>query len=392
MTRKIVTLVFACVAGLLAPILTPGHSATAQTFRVEPAPEWDALFARRSGWTGADGIYSIPLNGIEGAGGYAEGRTLFVFSDTFVGNVGPEGKRQLGSTLVNNTLAYRPAGAPAARPMAFFVAETFTGAPRASFEPTVPGAAPDEWYWMKDGIAIDGTVYLLASRFRRDPVAYIFREGLTLIELDANDISASTEPPQREVPLTIDPIGDRGPVVYGASIMPNTTTAKAPAPDGYIYVYGTREDPGNKLVMVARVRPEQFADIGSWRFWNGEDWVADIAAATPITDRAAVELSVSPLENGKFLMVHQLDQLDRRIVVRVADRPEGPFGDYQTVFSCPEAEVFRQIYCYNAKAHPHLSEPGSLLVSYNVNTLKFEDNFRFADIYRPRFFRIIVNN
>ena len=44
---------------------------------------------------------------------------------------------------------------------------------------------------------------------------------------------------------------------------------------------------------------------------------------------------------------------------------------------------------YNAKAHPHLSRPGELLISYNVNTFDFwGDFFRDADIYRPRFIRL----
>jgi hypothetical protein len=48
------------------------------------------------------------------------------------------------------------------------------------------------------------------------------------------------------------------------------------------------------------------------------------------------------------------------------------------------------VYYYHAKAHPHLSEPGSLLVSFNVNATNFWDHFAWADIYRPRFLRLRV--
>src|SRR5690606_34343117 len=34
-----------------------------------PAPEWSALFDRTSGWTGADGIFSVPLEGRDAPGG-----------------------------------------------------------------------------------------------------------------------------------------------------------------------------------------------------------------------------------------------------------------------------------------------------------------------------------
>jgi hypothetical protein len=52
-------------------------------------------FDRTSGWTGADGIYSIPLTGNETPG--TARHTLFVFGDTFIGEVSPEGERMPGT-------------------------------------------------------------------------------------------------------------------------------------------------------------------------------------------------------------------------------------------------------------------------------------------------------
>ncbi len=43
---------------------------------------------------------------------------------------------------------------------------------------------------------------------------------------------------------------------------------------------------------------------------------------------------------------------------------------------------------YNAKAHPHLSPPGELLIRYNVDSSDFWGQFKNADIYRPRFIRL----
>ncbi len=64
------------------------------SIEAEPAPELDALFARTSGWIGADGDYSVPLD---------KNRTLWLFSDTFVGEV-KDGKR-VGATMINNSAA-----------------------------------------------------------------------------------------------------------------------------------------------------------------------------------------------------------------------------------------------------------------------------------------------
>ena len=72
---------------------------------VERAVDWESLFSSSSGWTGADGIYLILLSGNESLGSATNGRTLFVFRDTFTGEVNDAGERLPGSTVVNNTLA-----------------------------------------------------------------------------------------------------------------------------------------------------------------------------------------------------------------------------------------------------------------------------------------------
>ncbi|MCY0900395.1 MAG: hypothetical protein OWU33_15975 [Firmicutes bacterium] len=63
----------------------------------EPAPEWDALFRRSDSWTGADGIYSIPLT---------SQRALLIFGDTFIGPVDPASGRRFEMTMINNSVAY----------------------------------------------------------------------------------------------------------------------------------------------------------------------------------------------------------------------------------------------------------------------------------------------
>lgn len=80
------------VSGLLTGLGSPAVAApAAATVRATgtdiavPAPEWDVLFDRRSGWTGADGIYSIPLDGDERPGTGTADQTFFSFNDTFIG-------------------------------------------------------------------------------------------------------------------------------------------------------------------------------------------------------------------------------------------------------------------------------------------------------------------
>src|SRR5262245_56405241 len=59
-------------------------------FTAEPDDEMNALFQRREGWTGADGNYSVPLG---------QGKTLWLFSDTWVGKI--ESGKRVDATIVN---------------------------------------------------------------------------------------------------------------------------------------------------------------------------------------------------------------------------------------------------------------------------------------------------
>lgn len=382
----------AFAAAVTVPLANGGQAI--QRIRVEPAPEWDALLDFDCGWIGGDGIYSIPANTDERAGAYATTDTLFIFSDTFVGELNPDGSRQ-DLFFVNNSAAIRSAGEPWAKPLEMIInSDPESGEPTHLFPPSVPGVGAFDWYWLKDGITLDGTTYIFASWWSSHPQFLLVRKGIVLIEIPPGDPPPFRNHSQREVPLYVPDHGNDAALVFGGSIMPNTVAAGAPDPDGFIYIYGTRErtveDPLNKRIYVARVPEAEFADLDAWRFWDGTGWVSTIEDSAAIADNGSIEHSVSVLPNGLFVMVFQFRQITPKIGVRIATSPWGPFGDVKIVYQCPEANLLESIICYNAKAHPHLSRPGELLVSYNVNTLKQKDQRRFGDIYRPRFFRIIA--
>ena len=115
--------------------------------------------------------------------------------------------------------------------------------------------------------------------------------------------------------------------------------------------------------------------------------MAGIENAAVITDRTSTEMSVTQLPNGDFIMVFMRDTLSGVVAIRIAPRPEGPWSGFQEVFTVPNVPGATFV-TYHAKAHPHLSEADSLLVSINVNAGDFWAHFSNADIYRPRFVRL----
>lgn len=372
-----------------------GWAAQGQTIRAAPAPEWTALFDRHSGWTGADGIYSIPLSGRDSPGSAGGNQTAFVFSDTAVGEVNAAGQRQAGTTLVNNTLALLRGGTPDTNAITFLVSRDAAGKPRATFVPQTPHAQPKDWYWLGDGFAFRGTNYLFAYRMSDDPyqsggVFDFTTAGVTLLTLPPGSWPPFANHRQTETPFFLPEQPGRGEVTFGAGILVNTAEAGAPHPDGFVYIYGVQNDT-NKKLLAARVRPGSFTDFNAWKFWTGSQWASGVRSAAPITGRVSNELSVSPLGNGQYVLVFQQDAIGPAVAVRIGSSPVGPFGELIPVYTCPEPAQDPDTFVYNAKAHPHLSRPGELLVSYNVNTGDFfGDFFQNAALYRPRFIRLTL--
>ncbi len=362
------------------------------TYTVEAAPEWTSLFYRKSGWFGADGIFSIPLTGVDKVGNLGNRETLLLFSDTYIGEV--EGNvPKPGNVMVNNTVAIVNGNSASPDSIQFFYKKDKNGAPQTFFVPQNTGGKKQH-FWLGDGFVNqerDNTLYLFAYHIE------VTGEGVfDFKELDVSLIAVSAEgsrPPferQRQIktPLHIK-LGGVGEGSLGAGILVNTKWAGAPNPDGYVYVYGCFGQ--DKNLVAARVRPKDFEDFAKWKYWNGKSWTADKQQLVPITNAVSNELSVTPLPDGRYALVFQVMGLSDKVGMRIGDSPVGPFGEIKEIWRTPEAD--EGLFCYNAKAHPNLSKPGELLISYNTITLDFwNDIQRNAHIYRPRFIKLKFGN
>ena len=166
----------------------------------------------------------------------------------------------------------------------------------------------------------------------------------------------------------------------------NTKGAKAPNPDGYVYIYGVID--GAKSLVVARTLPKNIEHFETYTFWNGTSWVADKQQVASLADGVSNELSVTPTGDGRYLLTCQVMGISDKVGIQVGDSPIGPFGKIHEVYTTPEYKE-KNLLPYNAKAHYHLSKPGELLISYNTITLDFwKDIQKDATIYHPRFIKV----
>ncbi len=360
-------------------------------YTVEAAPQWTSLFLRKSGWFGGDGIFAITENGDERQGASKSSKTLIWFSDTMLGEI--EGDSlQPGFKMINNSVAVLENGIPDPANIHFHW-DSVNSQPIGLFIPKTPATEPGDYFWLGDGFVnpqLNNNTYIFGYRIRNTEPGAVFgfkEVGNVLIRIPAGSVIPFRDKQQIDIPFflgkDVDSTGS-----FGAGLMVNTREAGAPYPDGYLYIYGVRGQAKN--VMVARVLPQNLENFNEWRFWDGSGWNSDVSAIQTVTDRVSNELSVTPLADGRFAMIFQLDGLGKYVGMRLGASPVGPWGPPIQVYDVSgDLEPDKDIFPYNAKAHPVLSEPGELLISYNVNSFDFfNDVLTYPNLYRPRFIRL----
>lgn len=367
---------------------SPQASQENLSFRVEAAPEWTKLFKRNGPWFGGDGIFFIPKSGNDHE---EKVENILLFSDTMVGDI-KDSVLQPGYRMMNNSMAFLKGREPLETNIEFSIAKDEVGKEKAIFIPDFPISEEGEYYWLGDGFVHPetGDTHIFAYRVSDctpEDGCWFLVHGGALITVPKGSEFPYLDQKHRILPFFFPMIdGEFG--SFGAGVYVNTVAAGAPYPDGYIYIYGVK-DP-NKQMLVARVKSDQFEIFEAWRFWDGDGWNPDFMASASVIDAVSNELSVTPLPNGQWLAVFQVNGMSPKVGISVGESPVGPFEPIQEIWDCSDDLKEPEFFAYNAKAHPSISNPGELLISYNVNSLDFWNQIEdYPNLYRPRFLKLI---
>lgn len=340
-------------AGLLAGCIGddgeggPGCRAVEADFdHASPSREDDERFELTGpGWIGGDSTYSVRL---------PDERTLWLFSDSFIGTVTSTGEPQPGMTMVHNAL----------------VTEDDSGrlSTRTAEGPESFFADPSErsYYWVQDA-AVEGDELVVFLSLTRQVGEHGF-------EWERNAVARVSLPDLTVTDITQDEPG--GSIAWGAGLMTTPT---------HTYVYGIDDRGDTKHLHLARVPAGNLTDRSRWEYRTEDGWSADAADSARLTDGVANELSVSPYEDGYLMISSDTSKpFSPEINAWTACAPEGPWQHPQTIYETPESKP-KDHFTYNAHGHPELSEDGELLISYNVNTFNFDELVGDPTLYRPKF-------
>ena len=340
-------------------------------FSTEPMPQYDALFCRTDGWTGGDGVYSVLLGA---------DRVLWLFSDTWIGPV-VDGAHK-GAAMVNNTAGVQQGLSVENTAIDFFWGPDKDGKPTALIKP----ADQVGWFWIFAGTMAEDHLYLFLMHTDRSGQEGVFgfkHIGVTLGRIDnPQDEPTTWRIRQHKVPWGR--FAKNGNLFFGSAVL---------AEDRFLYIYGADEDwakgIAGRSAIVARVPDDHLIEFKRWRFWDGGAWVSDLDKAAGLFAGAATEYSVSFQPKLKrYVAVYTENGMSDRILMRLAPRPQGPWGKPHLVYRCPDETWHKTYFCYAAKGHPEISADDELVVTYVCNSLDFWQMARDTRIYRPRFVKI----
>ncbi|MCL2878984.1 MAG: hypothetical protein FWF29_01950 [Treponema sp.] len=369
----------------------------------DPAPDWTALFSNWSGWSGADGFFSVNLGGRDfpSDGDMANQNIFFNFSDTMISRVNSFTDFRRGVYMSNNTSAVLLGGFPDSTKI------TFTYPPRGGSGAVIVPNPPEKvsyeggaykWYWLGAPFVVGDKLYITAPKFDQTSEGlWGFKaEGCDLARYDIVDGTVDYS--------SIHIIKDNSNRLFNktaamswmlcAGVFVNTEQAGALHPDGYVYLYGYTDfiNFKNRSVFVGRAKASQIEDLYSYEYlmkdgtW-GKKVTNNVRLLSPYgaTELSVHEIKTGP-DKGKFIYVSMPGTMGDTIQISISSSLTEQFSNPQIIYQTDITQSFPYApsFASNAKAHTAISNERELFIAYNVNG---DDNFNYGDIYRPRYIR-----
>ncbi|MGW2229762.1 DUF4185 domain-containing protein [Streptomyces formicae] len=339
---------------------------------------------RTDDWTGGDGTHSVRL---------PDGRVLWLFSDTFLGQVhappNPAGQPH----------TWRDTNTPMTRNSAVLMSRSGTLEGTLA-SPLFPDPAPQQWRWpvaarvepRSPGSDEQVVRVLLWTRMAsQGPWIYGVPLATEVATLSLPDLRVENIVKVSDQQSVADP---EKRVLYG------TTTVDD---DGWTYVFGGTDAQATARptshAYVARVPHGRLADASAWEYWDGDGWGSQDTHRPVLGDgkRKGVGSAFTVVrDDGTYVLFTMAAGTEGLTGVTSywACSPTGPWHGPAKGFQAPlpdDGAARQDTAAYNPQAHAALGGDGRITLSYDVNWLdatpaSAQANIsRNVSLYRPRF-------
>jgi len=326
--------------------------------QVTPDPDFNALLRKyNGGWIAGDATFSIAL---------PDGRTLWLFGDSFIGTVNPDSSIVTGSHFIRNCAVIQDGDSM----------RSLHGGSFASPVEFLPSSDPDSvWYWPEHGLVENDTLKIFFSEF-------IITTGVPgwNFKYTSGYLASYSYPGIEYINKTKIPYYDLNKVCYGNAVMVD---------NGFTYIYGRKETDTVHHFSYPHVARVPVGNIlAPWQFFNGSSWVSDPAASYRIGNVTVSQQYGFFRQDNKYVMINQDIWLSPKIYSYTSITPQGPLNNKVLLYQTPI--LYPTTFTYNAFPHRQFTSEGELLVSYNTNG-DFWQIFNNVEIYRPMFIRVPLN-
>lgn len=276
-------------------------------------------FPFSNGWLGGDGDVSVPINATT---------TLFIFSDTYVGNKNQQSRQEPGMTMVSNTVAVETCLPDGKTDVKYFWNNMYAENP----EPIFKSFTNRYHFWANDAFMPDSNLYVLLGKVGHQqgaPADDIFGFSLPGYTL-AKIINPYEHPDKWKIELI--PLPD--------FVNPYMTIRSPVIKDGYVYFFISRNDNAQLLVR----KKTDFIDNPEKPFEYfalNKTWKAGIRTDdmdTVYIGFRGTTVNYHP-DIKEWVMVSDIKFMDNKIKIRTAPVLEGPWSDEIIVYECPEVTV-----------------------------------------------------
>lgn len=339
--------------------------------------------SRADDWTGGDGTHSVRL---------PDGRLLWLFSDTYLGQV------YAPPNPFGESFTWRDTTAPLVRNSAVVMRDGRLE--RTLPTPLFPDPAPDQWRWpvaarvepRSPGSSEQVLRVLLWVRTAgQAPWIYGVPTATEVATLSLPDLRVESVVKVLDQQLVPDPSRR---ILFGTTLVEE---------GGWTYVFGGDDGQAASRpashAYVARVPEGRLAEPGAWQYWNGSGWAGAGARPEAVLgdgQRTGVGSAFSVARvRGTYVLFTMAAGTEGLTTVTSywACAPNGPWHGPTKDFS-PSLPQGAQVAAYNPQTHPELSDDGRLVLSYDVNWLETAGAAtqlnRNVSLYRPRFVTLKV--
>jgi len=330
-------------------------------------------FPLKDGWLGGDGDVSLALN---------ETQSLFLFSDSDVGQHDDTSRQGNDYTMVSNTVGVSSCMANGKYTMKYYWKDMYTAHPKPVFESFTNRYR----YWINDAFMHKGCLYVLMPKIGEEkgpePGNNIFNFSILGFSL-AKVMDPMNNTPGKWAPELI-PFTFLDPYRYELHSL---------VKDGnYLYLF---TDKGSSQTILLRL-PLNFIDspkrhieyYSTTHLWKTG---IDTTDMTVILSERPGNTICYHNDIKKWVMVCGPGFLDGKIRLRTASNLAGPWSESVTVYECPETipgtlEYSKNNFCYlGRELIQHYDKiTRTMYISYDTNNGDFSEVRSNPKIYTPK--------